>query len=137
MLRKPTRGPRWVRPRIGGSEALEPMFLDPERSNLPLESRCGEAEPRRCASRSGDAPTALGEGRLYELPLAGCQLVGERPQRRGRCLPRQPARVDDERVRVAHDHRTLDDVLELTDVAGPAVGLNEVQRALVDLPDDL
>src|SRR5258708_26295011 len=48
---------------------------------------------------------------------------------------REPRLVDPERVAAAKDHRSLDDVLQLANIARPVVGLAQLQGLLVDLPD--
>src|SRR5262249_16660200 len=116
---------------------LESMFLDAEGPDLPFQRRGGEAESHRRTGWSGDAPATLGESRLDDLPLARGQLLGEQMRRRGRGLARGPAWGDDERGAAAHDPPARDDVLELADVAGPAIGLDEVHGVPVDLPDGL
>src|SRR6266404_549774 len=116
------------------SGPFEPMLVDPQCVDLRVERRWMEAELRRRAGRSRDTSPAFGKRRLDHLPLACRQLVTERPHRLRRLL-REPARVDGERAGVADDDRALDDVLQLAHVPGPAVGLHEVQRALVDAAD--
>src|SRR5262249_32454736 len=52
-------------------------------------------------------------------------------------LSGQPALVDDEGVRFRDDHRPLNDILQLTNVTWPVVGLDEIESARVDGADAL
>jgi hypothetical protein len=52
-------------------------------------------------------------------------------------FPAQPALVDGEGFTLANDDGTLDDVLELPGVAGPAVAPENLERVLVDVLDRL
>src|SRR6266478_3861505 len=55
----------------------------------------------------------------------------------GCLLASEPSPIDPERVAVAKDHGPLDDVLELANVSRPMIGLEQLQRVLVDSADVL
>jgi hypothetical protein len=48
---------------------------------------------------------------------------------------RRPARVSRQRLAIAQDHRPLNHILQLAQIAGPPVGLKLLERSLVDVPD--
>src|ERR1700676_5489297 len=50
-------------------------------------------------------------------------------------LPRQPTLVNGEALRLAYNHRPLNDVPQLANIAGPEIGLEQLQASLVDPPD--
>ena len=52
-------------------------------------------------------------------------------------LPRKPTLIDGEILRVAHDDRSLDDILQLTNISRPGVRLQECQTFLVNAADAL
>src|SRR5262249_10687292 len=100
-----------------------------------------DPELRRRARRPGDAAPAFGECRLDDLSL-GAWLLWE-GRRRGDSW-RPPARIsgkprwlDGKHATGAQDHGSLDDVLQLADVPRPIVGLQQVERLLVDGPERL
>ena len=50
---------------------------------------------------------------------------------------RQPGLINEERVSITQDHGTLNDVLQFADVSWPIVGLEKLQRLLLDMADPL
>src|SRR6185312_4438142 len=60
-----------------------------------------------------------------------------RDVRRLALLPRKPRLIDRERLALAQHDSTLDYVLELAHVARPVIGLQQLQRRLLDIADAL
>src|SRR5258708_9338538 len=52
-------------------------------------------------------------------------------------LPRQPPIIAEEILGFAHNHRALDDVMQLADITGPGIRHKKVQRLLVYPADAL
>src|SRR5258706_11970992 len=131
-------GPASGRTRSALRFRRELVPVDPEVLDLPVECRTGNPEPRGRAVRPRDAPLPLLERGFDDFPLAvletRAQPAGAPRTRSG--AGREPSLVDPERLSGAQDHRPLDDVLKLADVARPIVRLAELQRLLVD-PADL
>src|SRR5262249_46786443 len=123
------------------SAVLEFALANPQCPDPALERGRRDPELRRRARRPGDAAPAFGECRLDDLSL-GAWLLWE-GRRRGDSW-RPPARIsgkprwlDGKHATGAQDHGSLDDVLQLADVPRPIVGLQQVERLLVDGPERL
>src|SRR5258705_4100527 len=118
---------------------LEAPLVDVQSLDLRLQRRGRHPEPPRGAERPGHAALALRERRLDGALFVGRQRAGgEAGDRRGPGGPTgQAPGIDRERVRITHDHRALDDVLQLADVAGPVVRLKQLRRLLGDAADRL
>src|SRR4030095_5748464 len=122
-----------------GLPRLEATLVDPQSFDLRLQRRRRHAEPPRGAEWSCHAPHAFLERSLNGVLFVGCQRAGgEAGDRRAPKGPAgEPSRFDRERVRITYDHRALDDVLQLADVAGPVVRLKQRRRLLGDAADPL
>src|SRR5262249_15843789 len=116
---------------------LEAPLVDLERLDLRLERGRRHTEPRRRTERSGHPALALPERGLDGvLPVRRERAVGFAVGR-GSLDPPAGERplIDREGVRVGHDHRALDDILKLADVARPVVALQQVRRLPADATD--
>src|SRR4030095_5355158 len=77
---------------------------------------------------------------LVSRKCAGARADGRRrPRLRGNAdrPTRKPSRINRQTVRVRDDHRALDDVLQLADVARPVVRLEQVRRFFADTANSL
>src|SRR6266446_3563219 len=122
------------------------MLVDTERRDLRIERLTRNPELCRGAMASGDPPSRRGQSGLDHLSLRlrlDALLLCPRGADRNTWLTcgvrvaREPRVVNGERVAVAQDHGSLDDVLELPNVPWPVVRLEERQRGPADLPDAL
>src|SRR2546430_589049 len=88
---------------------------------------------------TGDTGRRLGGRRLDGVLFMGGQRAGGEAghRRRPQGPTGEPSRIDRERVRIAYDHRPLDDVLQLPDVARPVVRLEQLGRLLGEAADSL
>src|SRR5262249_4742018 len=120
---------------------LELLLVDAQRPNAMVQRRWWNSEPRGSPRRSGDAATTLGERCLDDLSLApglvSRRCGWRRPGSPSSRFHRQPRLVDRKHLTGTQDHGPLDHVLQLPDVAGPVVGLQQIQRLLVDRADAL
>src|SRR6266849_6684445 len=118
---------------------FEASLVDLQRLDLRLERRRGHPEPPRGAEGPGHAALAVRERRLDGVLFVGRQRAGgEAGDRRGRRGPTgEPPRIDREPVRITQDHRALDEVLQLADVARPVVRMKQRRRRRGDAADPL
>ena len=93
-----------------------------------------DAEPLGGVADAVDAPAAPLEHRLDVEPLHFVEVVRQFGHDVARADQRQVI-VQIERVAVGRDHRPLDDVLELADVAGPRMVLQRLHDPLRHLGD--
>src|SRR5437867_9569683 len=123
----------------GRLPGFEGPLVDLQRLDLRLECRRRHAEPPRGTERSGHAALAFTESSLDGVLFVGRQRAGaEADDRRDPEGPTgEPPRIDRESVRITDDHRALDDVLQLADVARPVVRLKQRRRLLGDAADPL
>src|SRR4051794_11179948 len=124
-----------------GSAKLELRFRDVQRLDAIFKRGWRNSELRRRPCRPADSASTVGERGFDGLPLATGRTL-RRSQRRNLAscphrLFRQPRLVDGKHLTGAQNHGPLDHVLQLTDVAWPVVGLQQVQRLLVDRADVL
>src|SRR5258707_13327759 len=112
-------------------------LADFQRPNLPFERRTRNPESGRRSQWPEHASAARAQG-IFDDRLLVC---GQRPGQAKPAIDRvrlgQPALVDGEFVGVGDDHRPLDDVLQLTHVPGPSIGLQAVGCPLADPPECL
>src|SRR5262245_45755814 len=108
----------------------ESALFYPELLDLGLERRSRNTELRSRSARPGHFAFALRQRSFDHLFLLSLQRCRERarPLAAKRGPTRQPCFVDRERVAGTQDDRSLDDVLELANVAGPGVSLTQLQR---------
>src|SRR6185369_2004719 len=99
-------------------------------------------KPELCSrpGRSGHSPSGFAQGSLNHLFLLGGKLLGQfqlvfRPICKR--LPRQPTLIDGEILGFAHNHGTLDDVLQLADITRPGIRYKKVESFLVYPADAL
>src|SRR6266851_3022394 len=83
------------------------------------------------------ASAARAQGRFYDRLLVRRHCAGQTDPAIDCGRLGQPALVDGEFVGVGDDHRPLDDVLKLTHVPGPSIGLQAVECPLADPPECL
>ena len=101
--------------------------------------KCGwwNSEPRRSPGPPGDTAPARGERRFDDLPFAARARLETAPMPQPEVVV-EPIALDSHDSSTANtspelrDHGPLDHVLQLTDVAWPVVGLQQLQRLLVD-----
>jgi len=119
----------------GSSPFPEGKLVDFERANLPFERLARDAELGRRASWAGHTAFGFFKGGLDQFLLAtGESGNGPRATIRGFCpLVREPRLIDGESLALDEDYRALDHVLQLPHVAGPVVGLQQLQRPLFDI----
>src|SRR5712671_1760015 len=100
------------------------MFVDAQRRDLRIERLTRNPELCRRAVGSGDPPSRRGQSGLDHLSfglrldaLLLCQRGADRNAwlARGVGVAREPRLIDGERIAVAQNHGSLDDVLELPD----------------------
>src|SRR5882762_8138750 len=119
------------------SISLEAPPIDLEALDLGIERRCRHSQLHRSAGGSRNLPATLRQRGFDELPFRADQLLVERPfcrllRGRGRS---EPMLVDREFFRVTEDHRSLDDVLQLANVSGPVVRLQQIEALFVDVAE--
>src|SRR5262249_6481834 len=106
------------------SGANELAFVDFECSDLRFQCRGGYAELYRGAGRTGNLSVCLSKHRFNKRLFVGCKSTTKRDHGFGRRgLPREPVFIDRKRFSLANDHGSLDHVLQLSNVAGPTIGL--------------
>src|SRR5712671_5400122 len=118
---------------------LEAPPIDLEALDLGVERRCRHSQLHRSAGGPRNLPATLRQRGFDELPFLADQLLVERPffrllRERARS---EPMLVDREFYRVTEDHRPLDDVLQLANVSGPVVRLQQIEALLVDAAEPL
>src|SRR5262249_23723382 len=106
-----------------GFANLQGLDLVVERGSRDVEAGCG-------SRRSRDPPAAFGQCRFDDLPFSARVTVhGSQwscPSGWLRGLRGQPEFVDREYTARGQNHRSLDHILQLTDVARPIVRLQQV-----------
>src|SRR5262245_13302402 len=123
------------------SAVLELALADLQGSDFVFERR--RANPKLCrrARRPRHPAPALGQGRLDDVSLGPWLLLDRRHRcdtwRPTRRFSRKPRWIDGKHTTGAQDHGSLRDVLQLADVPRPIVGLQKVERLLVDGPERL
>src|SRR5262245_2992602 len=120
----------------GAAAEFELAFAYVQRLYFVFERGSRDVETGSGSRRSRDPAAALGQCRFDDLPFTPrVTLNGSRwscPSGWLRRLRGQPEFVDSEHTARAQNHRSLDHILQLTDVARPIVRLQQVQRLLVD-----
>src|SRR5438128_1906251 len=114
--------------RPGGSGGL----FDPESLHQRLQRRTLHAEPRGRTPRASQHPVRLFEGTQDIGALDGPARRAMVADRRGFPTPREVVERHLERPAAGKDHRALDEVRELSDVPGPSVPTQRVQRLARD-----
>src|SRR5882672_3928220 len=109
-----------------GKLSSEAAAIDPELLDLGLERLPRNSEPRGGTRRARDAARALAES-LLDQSLLTLDEIGDEGSKAGAPIDaHQPGRIDRQRVVLAENHRSFDDVLKLANVAGPVVRLQLV-----------
>src|SRR5689334_9732460 len=131
---------RFARPtRLRSTQSSLPKapLVDPQRTDPRFERGTRDSEVSSRSRGAIDTPAGRAQGAFDHRPL----LRGKGARQLERSVDctsgGQPALVDRELVRLAHDHRPLDDVLQLPDVTGPRVRPKPLQSLFVDSPDRL
>src|SRR5262245_35769048 len=101
----------------------ESMLVDTQARDPRFEGLPRNAESGRRAGGPRNAAVCRSEGRFDRLPVPVDEACLLGAGRGGLAFTNEPGLVDAERSAVGKDHGPLDDVLELSDVAGPAIGL--------------
>src|SRR5437660_6261976 len=116
---------------------LELGLIDSEGRNLGIQGLPGNPEFRRGTEWAGDATFRLPQRHFDHLsfPVSEASVQGLRGGRRPRWLMPEPGLVDGERIAVTEDDGPLDDILQLANIARPAVGLEQIERRLLDALD--
>src|SRR6266850_1301706 len=115
------------------------MPVDAELSHLGFEGLSGETKLCRSTGRAADDTVRLAQRGLDDRLLTLSQICGQCAvwhsglgRSRG-----QPAGIHPKDIPVAQDHCPLDHILELTNVAGPVVGFEQIERVLADTSNPL
>src|SRR5262245_54699886 len=123
----------------GADAEFELAFADLQGLDLVFERGSRDVEAGSGSCRPRDPAAGLGQCGFDDLPFTPRVTVnGSRwscPSGWLRRLRGQPEFVDSENTARAQNHRSLDHILQLTDVAWPIVRLQQVQRLLVDRMD--
>src|SRR5215831_20307468 len=120
---------------------LEPVPIDAQARDLGFECLPGNSKLGRRPGGTCDPTTAGGERRinhfLFPIPIQSSEAfpLPALPGRWRRQGSFQPRLVDGERVAVAENDGSLDDILQLSNVAGPVVGLEQFHRSAVNRSD--
>src|SRR2546423_29485 len=110
----------------GPASDLESMLVDPQARDPPVEGLPRHAQSLRCTGGPRNTAACRPERRFDHLPFPideGCV------QRTGRCgctLTSEPGLVDAERLAIGQDDGPLNDVLELSNVTGPGISLQQI-----------
>src|SRR6266851_10500670 len=115
----------------------EATLVDFQRPNLKIERRPRDPESSRRSRWPEHASAARAQGLFDDRLLVRGQCAGQAQPAVDRGRRGQPALVDGEFVGVGDDYRPLDDVLQLTHVPRPSIGLQVVERPLADPPEGL
>src|SRR3984893_18040244 len=121
------------------SRPPEAALVDLHVLDLRVEGRCRHSQRYRRARRTRDLAARLRQGGFDDLLLLADQMLVERSLLR---LHRdragsKPMLIHREFFRVTEDHRPLDHVLQLADVSGPVVRLQQIEALLVDAAEAL
>src|SRR2546425_12850336 len=111
-------------------ERLELVLVDVERANPGLQRLARNAQYRRRSVGPGYPALRCRQRRLDLFPLAHAGIFGI-------CIPLQPSHIDGEDVAVGQNHGPLNDVLQLTHVARPVIGRQQLERPSFNLLDPL
>src|ERR1700730_12025394 len=115
------------------------MFLDPQLLDFRVQGRSGNSEFRCRTSWASDFPLAFRQCGFNNFFLLILESVW---QRTGQLYPGwlragQPSLFDPKSVAAAQDHRSFNNVLQLTDISRPCIRLAPLQRIFVDLANVL
>src|SRR6266403_2091734 len=123
---------------VVASAKSESLLIDTQGFDPVIQRGRWNPQLRRRAGRTGDASSTLGERHLDHLALAA-RLAAFRRRRgnnggrgRGPRFRQEPQFVDSKHLARTHNHRPLDDVLQLPNVARPVVANQQVERFLAD-----
>src|SRR3954467_1554687 len=117
----------------------ELMLVDAQSRDLRLQRLTGHAQPGGSARWAPYTAAGLRQSTLDHLSFEVRRCRHERTRSSGLPvrLDDQPTLVDGEYVAIAQDDRPLDDVLELSHVAGPVVRLKQREGILAHVSDCL
>ena len=110
------------------------VLLDLQLLDFRVQRRSGNSEFRCRTFWASDFPFAFSQGGFNNFSFLILESVW---QRTWQLLPGwlragQPSLFDPKGVAAAQDHRSLNDVLQLTDISRPRIRLAQFQRILVD-----
>src|SRR5882757_7776679 len=108
------------------------MFLDLQLLDLRVQRRSGNSEFRCRTSWASDFPLAFSQCGFNNLSLLILESVRQRTWQflPGWLRAGQPSLFDPKSIAAGQDHRSLNDVLQLTDISRPRIQLAEFQRIL-------
>src|SRR5580700_11333400 len=112
-------------------------LVDSQRANSRFERGAWHSEAGGRARGAIDPPARRAQGVFDYRLLLRDESARQLERAVDRTPRREPALVNRELVRLTHDHRPLDDVLQLTDVSGPWIRLKAVKSLLVHVPNRL
>src|SRR5258705_8581436 len=123
---------------VVASAKSESLLIDIQGFDPVIQRGRWNPQLRRRAGRTGDASSTLGRRHLDHLALAA-RLAALRRRRennggrgRGPRFPQEPQFVDSKHLARTQNHRPLDDVLQLPNVARPVVADQQVERFPAD-----
>src|SRR5258707_2647092 len=99
------------------------VFLDPQLLDFRVQRRAGNSEFRCRTFRARNFPFTFRKSRFNNFSLLILESVG---QKTWEFLPRwfragQPSLFHPESIAAGQDHRSLNDVLQLTDISRPGI----------------
>src|SRR5208337_2077379 len=118
---------------LGG---FEEMFVDLEGFDLRFKSRGWNTQLGGRTQPSRHAASAFSQSSLNHLFFLSHKLVGKRLACRMSLarLPNQPMLIDRKLFRVTDDDRPFNYILQLSNIARPGVGLQQIQALPADAP---
>src|SRR5688572_3914522 len=113
------------------------MLVDLQHANLGFQRRPRDSEPSGRTRWTSHATSARRERSLDPHDLVRGKVVAERlfAFSTSGGSPHEPTLVDRQNIRFREDHGSLDDVLQLADIAGPRVRTENAERLLTDSRD--